>query len=57
MAPSLYRVIVPTDDMPASDRFWSTLLGLEVDPVVPRYDIYSKWGDWINQKWTEMVTA
>ena len=29
----------------------------EIDPVVPRYDLYSKWGDWINQKWTEMVTG
>lgn len=29
----------------------------EIEPIIPRYDIYGKWGDWIAQKWTEMVTA
>jgi len=29
----------------------------EIDPIVPRYDIYEKWPDWINQRWTEMVTG
>ena len=29
----------------------------EIEPVIPRYDIYGKWSDWIAQKWTEMVTA
>jgi catechol 2,3-dioxygenase-like lactoylglutathione lyase family enzyme len=35
MAASLYRVIVPSDDLEVADAFWSTLLQLEVDPVVP----------------------
>jgi len=29
----------------------------EIDPIIPRYDLYDKWGDWINQKWTEMITG
>jgi len=29
----------------------------DIPPIIPRYDIYfEKYGDWINQKWTEMVT-
>jgi len=28
-----------------------------IPPIIPRYDIYFElYGDWINQKWTEMVT-
>ena len=29
----------------------------EIDPVVPRYDLYLSRGDWLNQKWTEMIVA
>ncbi len=29
----------------------------EIKPIIPRYDIYTgKLSDWINQKWTEMIT-
>jgi putative spermidine/putrescine transport system substrate-binding protein len=29
----------------------------EIKPIIPRYDIYTgKMSDWINQKWTEMIT-
>ncbi len=35
MAANLYRVILPTDDMQGADAFWSELLGLAVDVVVP----------------------
>jgi catechol 2,3-dioxygenase-like lactoylglutathione lyase family enzyme len=34
MTASLYRVVVPSDDLDVADAFWSTLLELEVDPVV-----------------------
>ena len=28
-----------------------------IPPIIPRYDIYFElYGDWINTKWTEMVT-
>ena len=29
----------------------------ETPPIIPRYDIYfEKFEDWINEKWTEMIT-
>lgn len=29
----------------------------DIKPIIPRYDIYTgKMSDWINQKWTEMIT-
>ena len=29
----------------------------DIKPIIPRYDIYTgPLGDWINQKWTEMIT-
>jgi len=28
-----------------------------ISPIIPRYDMYLKRGDWLEQKWTEMVTA
>jgi len=29
----------------------------EIKPIIPRYDIYTgKMSDWINQKWTDMIT-
>ena len=35
MAANLYRVMLPVDDMDTADTFWSELLGLAVDVVVP----------------------
>ncbi|SLN11096.1 ABC transporter substrate-binding protein [Oceanibacterium hippocampi] len=29
----------------------------DIPPIVPQYDIYLKWGDWISEKWTAMITA
>ena len=26
-------------------------------PIIPRYDLYTERGDWVSQKWTEMITA
>jgi putative spermidine/putrescine transport system substrate-binding protein len=29
----------------------------EIKPIIPRYDIYTgKMSDWVNQKWTDMIT-
>jgi catechol 2,3-dioxygenase-like lactoylglutathione lyase family enzyme len=33
--PHLYRTILPADDLAAADRFWSHVLELQVDVVVP----------------------
>ena len=26
-----------------------------IDPVIPRYDLYTSKSDWLNQKWTELI--
>ena len=29
----------------------------DIPPIVPRYDLYQTKGDWLNQKWTEMIVG
>jgi putative spermidine/putrescine transport system substrate-binding protein len=29
----------------------------EIDPILPRYDMYLKRSDWLNQKWTELIVG
>ncbi|MEC5323974.1 ABC transporter substrate-binding protein [Aurantimonas sp. A3-2-R12] len=29
----------------------------EIDPIVPRYDLYVDKADWLNQKWTELIVG
>jgi putative spermidine/putrescine transport system substrate-binding protein len=29
----------------------------EIPPIIPRYDLYQSKGDWLDQKWTEMVVG
>ncbi|MFC2969713.1 ABC transporter substrate-binding protein [Acidimangrovimonas pyrenivorans] len=29
----------------------------DIDPIIPRYDLYSTKTDWLNQKWTEMIVG
>ena len=29
----------------------------EIDPIIPRYDLYTSKPDWLNQKWTEMIAG
>ena len=29
----------------------------EIDPIIPRYDLYIDKADWINQKWTELIVG
>ena len=29
----------------------------DIDPIIPRYDLYVEQADWLNQKWTEMITV
>ncbi len=29
----------------------------EIPPIIPRYDIYQERGDWITQRWTEMIVG
>lgn len=29
----------------------------EIEPIVPRYDLYGSKSDWLNQKWTELIVG
>ncbi|WP_037492551.1 ABC transporter substrate-binding protein [Sneathiella glossodoripedis] len=29
----------------------------EIDPIIPRYDMYQNRSDWLNQKWTELIVG
>ena len=29
----------------------------DITPILPRYDLYVERGDWVNQKWSELVTG
>ena len=29
----------------------------EIEPIIPRYDLYQTKSDWLNQKWTELIVA
>ena len=29
----------------------------EIEPIIPRYDLYTTKSDWLNQKWTEMIAG
>ncbi|UEM23867.1 ABC transporter substrate-binding protein [Skermanella mucosa] len=29
----------------------------DIEPIIPRYDLYQTKSDWLNQKWTELIVA
>ena len=29
----------------------------EIEPIIPRYDLYTSKADWMNQKWTELIVG
>ena len=29
----------------------------DIDPIIPRYDLYQTKADWLNQKWTELIAS
>jgi putative spermidine/putrescine transport system substrate-binding protein len=29
----------------------------DIDPIIPRYDLYTTKADWLNQKWTELIAG
>ena len=29
----------------------------DIDPIIPRYDLYTSKADWLNQKWTETIAG
>ncbi|MEP3244259.1 MAG: extracellular solute-binding protein [Sneathiella sp.] len=38
-----------------ADEFAS--VSSEIDPIIPRYDLYQTKSDWLNQKWTELIVG
>ena len=38
-----------------ADEFAS--VSSDIDPIVPRYDLYQSKSDWLNQKWTELIVG
>jgi putative spermidine/putrescine transport system substrate-binding protein len=47
---------VPRDLAGLSDKEFAAVSS-DVTPIIPRYDIYLKRSDWLNQKWTEMIAG
>ena len=50
-APTLDRGVLDLTD----EEF--AAVASEIDPVIPRYDLYMEKGDWLNQKWTELIVG
>ena len=50
-APTVKRELL---DLTA-DEFAS--VSSDIDPIVPRYDLYQTKSDWLNQKWTELIVG
>ncbi len=50
-APTLERKVLDL-----SDKEFAAVSS-EIEPIIPRYDLYVSEADWINQKWTEMIVG
>lgn len=50
-APTVKRALLDLTD----DEF--AAVSSEIDPIVPRYDLYGSKSDWLNQKWTELIVG
>lgn len=50
-APTVKRELLDLTD----DEFAS--VSSEIEPIVPRYDLYGSKSDWLNQKWTELIVG
>lgn len=50
-APTLKRDLLDLTD----EEFAS--VSSDIDPIIPRYDLYQTKSDWLNQKWTEMIVG
>ncbi|GAA0780006.1 extracellular solute-binding protein [Roseibium denhamense] len=50
-APTLKR-----DTLDMTDAEFASVSS-DIDPVIPRYDLYSTKSDWLNQKWTELIVG
>ena len=50
-APTVARAATDLSD----DEF--AAVASDLTPILPRYDLYTDRGDWVNQKWTEMIIS
>ncbi|MFQ5958694.1 MAG: PotD/PotF family extracellular solute-binding protein [Alphaproteobacteria bacterium] len=47
---------VPRKHTDLSDEEFAAVSS-EIPPIIPEYRIYLEWGDWVVDKWTEMITT
>ena len=47
---------IPRSMTNLTDEEWY-LVTTDDTPIVPKYDLYVKWGDWLNDRWTETITG
>ncbi|MBX3572296.1 MAG: ABC transporter substrate-binding protein [Mesorhizobium sp.] len=50
-APTLKRAVL---DLTAEEF---AAVSSEIEPILPRYDLYTTKSDWLNQKWTELIAG
>ncbi|WP_407941265.1 ABC transporter substrate-binding protein [Mesorhizobium xinjiangense] len=50
-APTLKRDLLDLTD----EEF--AAVSSDIDPIIPRYDLYISKSDWLNQKWTELIVG
>ncbi len=50
-APTLKRDLLDLSD----EEF--AAVSSDIDPIIPRYDLYISKSDWLNQKWTELIVG
>jgi putative spermidine/putrescine transport system substrate-binding protein len=50
-APTVKRSLLDLTD----DEF--AAVSSEIEPILPRYDLYGTRSDWLNQKWTELIVG
>ncbi len=48
--------VVPRELMDLTDEEFNNVSS-DIPPIVPAYDVYVKDGDWISEKWTELITG
>ena len=48
--------VVPRELMDLTDEEFAAVSS-DIPPIVPAYDIYVEDGDWISEKWTEIITG
>ena len=50
-APTLKREVLSLSDADFA------AVSSSIDPIIPRYDLYTSKADWLNQKWTELIVG